>query len=379
MKQGGRESRWEGEAPAEPDICTGEPAQQELRPPVFPSHSTDNERRRTMNKHLNRRRFLGTTAAASLALCHSRYLPAAESKPKEIAEASLTFTAQGREYHFDTGALRGTLRSQGRSLGLTSLVDSTSGTAIARAYGLFSHYRLLDDRARYGHAAWDWASQARVLPCGASEVRWSADDEHPFDMKAVHRWAARNTLDVTTTVVPQKDLKRFEVFLSSYFQGFAKSLVYVDGCPETNGMPGFLEAKESYAKWQMFPRDDKAVEIIHDGRWRRPPSPVEWKIMPRLAAPLAMRRDTETGLAGLVMAPAEDCFAVATPYGEESHRSLYLSLFGRDLQANQASTARARLVVGRMISDDQAVALYRSYLEELQTGQQRAKQEGNHA
>ncbi|MBL7040475.1 MAG: hypothetical protein ISR77_17695 [Pirellulaceae bacterium] len=316
-----------------------------------------------MNDHLNRRHFLTTTTAAGLALCRGRFLPAAESKERETTEAELAFTAQGKECHFDTGVLRGTLRPQGRSLGLTSVVDTASGKAIARAYGLFSHYRLLDDRARYGHAAWDWASEARVLPGGAVEVRWSADDEHPFDMKAIYRWTAPNVLDVTTTVVARKGLKRFEVFLASYFEGFAKSLVYVAGCPETDGKPAFLEAKESYAKWQMFPRDDEAVEIIRDGRWRRPPSPVDWKIMPRLSAPLAMRRDAESGFAGLIMAPAADCFAVATPFGEESHRSLYLSLFGRDLKAGEAATARARLIIGRGISDDQAVALYKKYVE----------------
>lgn len=318
-----------------------------------------------MNDHLNRRRFLGSTAAMGLALCRCRFLPAAESTPKEITEPDLAFAAQGNEYHFDTGTLQGTLRLQGRSLGLTPMVDSASGTAISRAHGLFSHYRLLDDRARYGHAAWDWASEARVLSCGAVEVRWSADDEHPFAMKAVYRWAGRDTLDVTTSVVPQTDLKRFEVFLASYFEGFATSLVYVEACPETDGKPGFLEAKKSYATWQMFPRDDKAVGIIQDGRWRRPPSPVEWKIMPRLAAPLAMRRDAESGLVGLVMASAADCFAVATPYGEEGHRSLYLSLFGRDMKSGQANTARSRLVVGHNISNDQAIALYRAFIEEM--------------
>jgi len=324
-----------------------------------------------MSRHLNRRRFLGTTAAAGLALCRSRFLPGAESKPKEAAKASLAFTTQGKENHFDTGALRGTLRSQGKSLGLTSVVDSASGTAIARAYGLFSHYRLLDDRARYGHAAWDWASEARVLPSGAVEVRWSADDEHPFDMKAVYGWTTRNTLDLTTTVVPRKDLKRFEVFLASYFEGFATSLAYVAACQKTDGKPRFLEAKKSCGTWQMFPSDDRAVEIIQDGRWRRPPSPVEWKIMPQLAAPLAMRRDAESGLTGLIMAPAADCFAVATPYGEESHRSLYLSLFGRDLKSGEAATARSRLVIGRDMSDKQAVALYKSYLDELRIGAER--------
>jgi len=311
-----------------------------------------------MENCMNRRRFLNTTAATGLALCHGRYLPAADS-------ASPAFTAQGKEYHFDTGVLRGTLRPQGRSLGLMSVVDTASGATICRGHGLFSHYRILDAEARYGHGAWDWASQARVLPNGAVEVVWSADDAHPFGMTAVYRWTAPTTLDVATTVVPQKDLERFEVFLSSYFQGFATSRVYVEGCPETDGRPGFLEAKESAGKWQMFPRDDEAVGIIQDGRWKHPPSPVEWKIMPRFAVPLAMRRDADTGLTGLVMAPATDCFAVATPYSEENHRSLYLSLLGRDMAAGQAATVHARLVVGRGISDERAVALYKAYHEEI--------------
>ena len=80
--------------------------------------------------------------------------------------------------------------------------------------------------------------------------------------------------------------------------------------------------------WQMFPRDEDAAQMITDGRWRYPPSPVAWKIGPRLAAPLGVRRDARSGLTALVMAPAEDCFAVATPYGHDNHRSLYLSLLG---------------------------------------------------
>jgi len=201
------------------------------------------------------------------------------------------------------------------------------------------------------------------------EVRWSADSKHPFDMKAVYRWSTANSLDVTTSVVPQKDLEDFEVFLASYFRGFATSFVYVQGCPETNGRPGFFEATKARGHWQMYPRDDRAAEMIRDGRWKHPPNPVDWKIMPRLAMPLAMRRDAATGLTGIVMAPATDCFAVATPYGEDSHRSLYLSLLGRDAPAGQTATARARLVIAKGISDDRAVALYEAYVKGLANDQ----------
>ena len=91
----------------------------------------------------------------------------------------------------------------------------------------------------------------------------------------------------------------------------------------------------------MFPRDEDAVRMITDGRWLYPPDPPPWKIGPRLAAPLALRRDARSGLTALVMAPAEDCFAVSTPYGQDDHRSLYLSLLGRDLKAGHTASARA--------------------------------------
>jgi hypothetical protein len=283
------------------------------------------------------------------------------------AAARLMFTVNGKEFPFDTGLLRGTLRPQGRSLGLAPVVDSASGATISGGLGLLSHYRLLDAGARYGGGAWDWPSGARLLPDGSALVSWSADAGHPFDMKALYRWKAPNVLDLATSVTPNKDLERFEVFLASYFHGFTESLVYVQACAETGGRPGLLPAKRANGDWQMFPRNEAALKTIRDGRWTRPPNPVEWKIMPRLAGPLAVRRDADTGLTALVMAPPEDCFAVATPYGEEGHRSLYLSLLGRDVKAGQTATARSRLVVGRNISSEQAMAIYQAYLKEARS------------
>ncbi|MCR4413945.1 MAG: hypothetical protein NUV77_16135, partial [Thermoguttaceae bacterium] len=246
---------------------------------------------------------------------------------------------------------------------LSAVVEAGSGKPIAGAFGLFSHYRLLDAETRYGTAGWDWPSEARLLPDGAVEVRWTADAAHPFDMKAVYRWKSPNTLDLATTVAPKKDLRRFELFLASYFVGFPVSRVYAR--PSSgDSKPEFVEAEKSRGVWQAFPRDEAAIAMIQDGRWKRPPNPVDWTIMPRLAAPLAMRRDDATGLVALLMAPPDDCFAISTPFGEEGHRSVYLSLFGRDLGANQSSTARARLVIGPKLGDAEAVRLYEAYRQE---------------
>ena len=72
------------------------------------------------------------------------------------------------------------------------------------------------------------------------------------------------------------------------------------------------------------------------------------------------------GSTALVMAPKEDCFAVATPCSGEAHRSIYLSLLGRDIKAGQTATARSRLVIGQQISDEQALGLYRHYVAKIE-------------
>jgi len=279
-----------------------------------------------------------------------------------------TWNSWHEQFPFDTGCLNGVLRPQGESMGLASVVDVTSGKTLSRSMGIFSHYRMLEPDKRHGHAAWDWPSESHGLADGAIEAAWTADQTHPFDMKAVYRWPQPDTLDLVTTVTAKKDLVRFEVFLASYFDGFAESWVYAKGSGQAGDNAGFVEAARDQGIWQMFPRDQRAVKMIRDGRWNQPPNPVQWIIRPTLAGPLAVRRDRQTGLVALVMAPPEDCFAVATPYGEEGHRSLYLSLFGQDVKAGQSVVARSRLIIRRGVSFDDAERIYKEYLRQCNSG-----------
>lgn len=274
------------------------------------------------------------------------------------AEKGPSFVAAGKEFTFDTGVLRGTLRGGGQSKGLLPVLDVATNTPVTRSYGWFSPYRLLDDTARYGPAAWDWASAARSLPDGAVEVRWTADAAHPFDLGAVYRWSEPHVLDLTLRVTARRELRRLEVFLASYFEGFPTTVVYA-GKP-----PAWVGAPKTAGDWQMFPRDAAAVKIIQDGRWKHPPSPVEWTIRPAFAAPLAVRRDARRGLAAVLMTRAEECFAVAVPFDEESHRSVYFSLFGRDLKDGASAETRSRLWIGRDLPDAKIVGLYEAFREQ---------------
>lgn len=277
-------------------------------------------------------------------------------------------------YRFDTGVLRGTVRLNGKAQGIIGLIHAKSGVAVAQGGGLpgiFSFYRIFSTDTRYGHAARDWPTENRILADGSLEAHWPPAEDHPLEITALYRWSAPNTLDLETTVKPQKAMPRFELFLSSYFAAGFRALVYVKPNRFAGGEPGLLSADVNPmvdGSYLIFPRDREAVLRIFDRRWEFPPDPVQWSVTRWLAAPLAVRRDESSGVAALLMAPPADCFAVATPYnktppdGVAGHQSLYLSLFGQDLAAGQTARARSRLVVGKDISDQQAVALYQQYL-----------------
>jgi hypothetical protein len=64
------------------------------------------------------------------------------------------------------------------------------------------------------------------------------------------------------------------------------------------------------------------------------------------------------------MSPPRDCFAVLTPFEAEPHRSLYLSLFGKDLKTGESARARARLVIGTDLAGETIDRLYADYLRQ---------------
>lgn len=290
-----------------------------------------------------------------------------ERQASPNGQGSLRFRpAAGGEFQFDTGVLRGVLRAGGRSLGLSSVVHIPSGKTISRSYGIFGHYRMFSSNHRYGPAAWDAPSEAKLREDGSLEVRWPAAEGRPFEMRVIYRWSGAATLDVETVVSPQSDLPDFESFLASYFaEPFATSMVYVKTHPGTGGKPGFLAAEEPNGAWQMFPRDRDVIKVIQDGRWTIPPSPVDWTIMPVLAQPLGVRREQQPGITAIMMAPAQDCFAVATPQQSDRHYSMYLALFGRTIKAGETARARARLTIAVSPSEGEVLRLYQAYLEDL--------------
>jgi hypothetical protein len=271
----------------------------------------------------------------------------AASTMTSTAGLPLAFTPSGtNEFAFNTGVLRGKLRAEGKSKGLSNVEYIPTGTILDRSMGLVGHYRVFTVGKRYGNGAWDWPSQATLRPDGAVEVRWPAAPDRPFEMSALYRWAAPNALDVTTTVHARTNLLKFESFLASYFsEGFTNSLVFVQRSPDNGGTKGFLAAKPEAGTWQAFARDAAAEAIIRDGRWTLLPNPVDWVLRPHLQKPLGIRHAPANGITAVLTSAPGDCFAICTPDQNEGHRSMYLSIFGRDLAAGQTARARARLTI----------------------------------
>jgi hypothetical protein len=282
----------------------------------------------------------------------------------------LTFTeSKDGGYEFDTGIIRGRLWEADKGLGLSSAVHIPTGTKLNGAYGILSYYRVFTTNKRYGTAAWGWPGTSKLLPDGTVQVTWPEGDDRPFELAAIYRFRDDSTLDVETIVKAGKDLSKFEVFLASYFnEAFPLPQVYVAAGPETEGKPAFLTAKKSFGDWQMFPRNEDVLSIIRDGRWQKEPNPVDWKIMPTMAMPIALRRGSEAAPTAILLAPPDDCFAIATPFEGEGHYSMYFSLFGRDIMAGQTARARLRLVVMSAASDREILDLYQKYMKDIADG-----------
>ena len=301
---------------------------------------------------------------------------------KLSAEPSqLAFRPADKEgyFLFDTGTLRGELRLNGKSQGIETLVHVPSGTEVTYGsghVGLLSPYRVFSTGTRYTKAARDWPSEPRVLPDGSVEVRFPPGEEHPMEMTAVYRLVSADTIDLEITVTPQQEMPAFEVFLSAYFSdGFDASVYLRPNRFAKKDPAAFVSIDHNPlidGNYLMFPRDREASLKILDGRWEVPPSPVDWCITRFMAAPLALRRNVEKDLAVLMMAPPEDCFAVATPYNQDppdrvaNHRSLYLCLFGQDVAAEETVRVRSRMIVAAGLSDEDAVKRYEEYIESAQ-------------
>ncbi|MCC7375507.1 MAG: hypothetical protein IT581_12700 [Verrucomicrobiales bacterium] len=286
--------------------------------------------------------------------------------PQTKAGAALGFKSRADGgFSFDTGVLRGVLRTQGKSVGLQEVTYLPTRQRLDRSMGLLGHYRVFSGGKRYGTGAWDWPSTAQALDDGSVVVTWPSAADRPFELQATYRWRTPLSLDVETKVRASADLPTFECFLASYFAPhFSQASVALKPQGGTNGPVDWKRADRANGDWQIYPRDPAVVPIIQDGRWGLEPNPVAWTVRPAFAVPVARRRSPNSGLSALLMAPPAECFALSTPYETEEHNSTYLSLFGIDLKRGGTARARARLTLAVAKSDAAVLADFENAAEE---------------
>lgn len=276
--------------------------------------------------------------------------PPSSARPTVAGDAARSLPPQFEPaddggFRFDTGVLRGRLRAGGKSLGLTEVVHVPTGARLDRSNGLLSHYRVFTRGKRYGGGAWDWDGAAELSEDGSVMVRWPAEAERPFELRAVYRWLADNRIEVVTTVEARGALTGFESFLACYFDpAFDEAVVRV-GAPGGEGRAIRQRATRDLGEWQMYPRDEAARRLIKDGRWTLEPHPVQWTFPAQFAGRMAtaVRIAREPGLQARLQADRAGAFALATPYETEGHFSTYVSMFGLDLQPGEATSARVVL------------------------------------
>ena len=286
-------------------------------------------------------------------------------KTLEPAAETLRFVpGEAGSFSFNTGVLKGILRQEGKSTGLVPVTYAADGSEIAGGEGLLNHYRVFAHGKRYGYGARRWPSTAELHTDGSVEVLWAATPDRPFELRATYSWAAPNAINLVTTVRAETKLEAFEIFLASYYRpAFTDSRVWASRDPRGSLEAGFVSADRELGEWLAFPRDERAVEVIVDGRWELEPHPLEWTLMPRFEQPLAIRRDPRSGLAVIVMTRRDDCFGIFTPYGEEKHISNYISLFGHDIEAGETASARSRLVVLPEPTEAEILGIADAFLE----------------
>jgi hypothetical protein len=308
-------------------------------------------------------------ATRMMTLCVVTLWCAASGADETQTSTKLSFApADNGVFAFDTGVMRGRLRGEGRAFGLQTATHVPSGQAVSGAYGVLGVYRVFSDGKRYGHAGWEWPSEANRNEDGSVTVQCAAEPTRPFVLRGLYRWSTPAAVDLEIEVTPTQDLHAFEVFVSSYFDAaFTNSAAYVAKNPQGEGKPGFLSAQKELGYWLMFPRDDAAVKLIQDGRWELPPNPVQWEILPALGQPLALRRVPGNRVTALLMTRPQDGFAIAMPFETEGHFSVYLSLFGNDIAAGKTARAIVRLQLLEATGDEVVLQAYRDFVKAKDT------------
>jgi hypothetical protein len=186
-----------------------------------------------------------------------------------------------------------------------------------------------------------------------ARLTWAPTLRHQAKVELTMTVAEPNIIDLDISVEGYAHYRDYEILLSNYVApGFAAG-AYVRADDFNDPTPEQIRLVDHpafHGMYNFFPRDDKAANILTDGRGRRGRWYWRTAIGRLFATPMCFFSDQTVDV--VMMARPEDVSAVGVTYaGDEEHdptadhRGMYLTLFGRDLHPGQGRRTRARLLV----------------------------------
>ncbi len=297
-----------------------------------------------------------------------------------VSAADLTFTAADTPgyFAFNTGVVKGLIRADGKSEGVVELTDLATGTNVVNAAplpGILSLYRVFAGAKRFPDARNAPLRAELDTSRTALTLVWESAPERPYDLKGRFTLGGTRSLDLTLECTARVALPAFEIFVSSYPTMAQRHFLFLRGTLHQGGRPESLLYEPGAAPflegcYLAFPRDIEATALIFDGRWRQEPNPVHFAAGRHYAVPLLGSRIPENGVALLLFARSDECFALETTYARpagadsvSSHNSLYMSLGGADLAPGASARFHLRASVVRLAAHEEALALYKNWRE----------------
>lgn len=269
-----------------------------------------------------------------------------------MSDVRWTSTATGAA--FETDLIRGDVIADGERFQVANLIWKPSGLTVDTGMAL-APYRLLARDSWMGEVR--QMLHERTISDGGVSVAFGPGFSHQAELRFRVELNRPDAIDVSVDLRPFAAYPNYELLISAYLAyGFRPGAYIGPGVRGETVDPVQVRPVHSSVYENMyvaFPRDEASAAIISDGRWQRGRHHTRFAPLRYYALPVAFSAHEPSALDVLLMAPPEDVFSVAMAYHSDNpaddvgqHRSLYLSLFGRDITPGQRIRTAFRLQVG---------------------------------
>ena len=243
-----------------------------------------------------------------------------------------------------------------------TLVSPTYGPLDA---GLFSLFQVRSRDAALIQPRETRPNEVKPIKDGIRLV-WHPSAAHQAELELEYTFCFPNIIEMGFTVRAKADYRDYEVLVAMYAPAKSKPGLYVVDRERPIDQIGFTDHPALHGLYTFFPRDERAIRVLSDGRGGRK---YGWQVGfgRRYARPLVFRSVGDVDL--VVMGPATDVQAVGITYEGDldsvaRHDSAYLSYFGKDLNKGDVLKSRARLVIDAFRQSEKShIELYQAFSE----------------